>query len=117
MPVRSTGTRKAFSALLAFAVAFATLLLLVHEAPFLFFRTYMYIEFLRTPLVAFILYAVLKRLGPLKYYFSILFLLLGTLVCGVRAMNSEWQYMPAGTGGATFTMISALDRWTQIQNQ
>jgi hypothetical protein len=117
MPVQSPAARKAFETLLAFAAAFATLLLLVHGAPFLFFRTYMYIEFLRTPLVAFILFAVLQRLGPQKFHVAILLLLLGTIVCWTRAMKSEWIYTSDGAGSAAFTMVGVFDRWTLIQNQ
>jgi hypothetical protein len=117
VPARSTATRRAFSTLLAFAVAFATLLLLIHNAPFLFFRAYMYIEFLRAPMVALILYAAMQRLGPLKSHFAVLMLLLGTIVCWERAMSSDWEYTANGAGSAAFTLVGVLNRWALIQHQ
>jgi hypothetical protein len=100
-----------------YAVAFAALLMTIREVPLMFFRTYFYVEFLRTPLLAMLLVAGLRRCGPWKAPVAALAIVLSLGLCWLRAEGSEWLYQGAAASQPEWWQMSRLmDRWERIES-
>jgi hypothetical protein len=110
-PSARTATR-----LLCFCIALAVLLFSIREVPLLFFRSYFYIEFLRAPMIEFIIAAVLRRAGQAAVPAAALALPLAALLCWLRVRNADWSY---GADTALWPewldVHSVFQRWQAIQ--
>ncbi len=109
---RTPQQRALLSSALAFAVAFGATMFVVRDIPLLFFRSYFYFEFIRTPLVALLLYALLARAGRARLLVAAVCLAAAGAVCWQRTLASEWDY---GSGGrVALSIVGVLERWTAI---
>jgi EpsG family len=109
-------SRHVAARLLCFAIALAVLLFCIRDVPLLFFRSYFYLEFLRAPMLAFVISVALRRSGAAGLPLAIVAMLLAALVCWLRVRGADWSY------GATHVhwpewldVHSVVRRWQMIQ--
>lgn len=103
--------------LLAFGLLFAVALFCLREIPLLFFRSYFFLEFLRVPLLAFIITAVLRRAGTAAPAAALFTLVLAAALCWLRVQGTDWEYgHPAARWPEALDLHSVLVRWAAIEN-
>lgn len=103
--------------MLCFGVSLAVVLFCIREVPLLFFRSYFYLEFLRAPMLAFVIAAALRHAGKAAVPGAVLALPLAALLCWQRVRSADWSY---GAEHAPWSewldMQSVLLRWQSIQS-
>lgn len=117
LPVQQRPTAPAVSRLLCFGIALAVLLFCIREVPLLFFRSYFYLEFLRAPMLAFVIAAALRRAGNAAVPGAAIALPLAALLCWLRTRGADWSYSAEHARWPEWLDIqSVLLRWMSIQN-
>lgn len=117
LPAQERPSASAVSRLLCFGIALAVLLFCIREVPLLFFRSYFYLEFLRAPMLAFVIAAALQRAGNAAMPGAAIALPLAALLCWLRAHGSDWSYSAEHARWPEWLDIqSVLLRWQSIQN-
>lgn len=102
--------------LLWFGLALAVLLFSIRDVPLLFFRSYFYVEFLRTPMLAFIVGELLRRTGRSKPAAAAVAFALAAALCWVRVLATDWSYSSSSAVGPDFLWLpSAIERWRSIE--
>lgn len=103
--------------LLCFGIALGVLLFCIRDVPLLFFRSYFYLEFLRAPMLAFIVAAGLRRAGTTAWPAVAFALPLAALLCWLRARGADWDYGAANALWPEWLDVhSVVKRWQAIQH-
>ena len=102
--------------LMCFSVALAVMLFCIREVPLLYFRSYFYIEFLRAPMLAFVIAAVLRGAGNAAALNTVVALPLAALLCWLRVRGTDWNYSSEHSYWPEWLDVhSVLMRWQAIQ--
>jgi EpsG family len=117
LPAGQRPPTRAVVRILCFCVAFAVLLFYISEIPLLFFRSYFYLEFLRAPILAFVIAASLRRAGRAGMPLALITLPLAAFVCWLRVRSADWVYGATNARWPEWMDIhSVVQRWLVIQN-
>jgi hypothetical protein len=103
--------------LLAFGLALAVALFCLRDIPLLFFRSYFFLEYLRVPMLAFVIAAGLRRAGAAAPAAALFTLLVSAGLCWLRLQGTEWEYgHPAALWPEALDLHSMLARWAAIES-
>jgi len=105
----------AVAMMLSFTVAFAALLFVVRDIPLLFFRNYFYLELIRVPCLALLLYAAILRMRNARLLAAVALFLLGGTLCWMRTAHSGWDYSDSGSLSMPFSLSNVMQRWGHIE--
>lgn len=109
--------RAVLARIVCFALTLGLMLFAIREISLLLFRTYFFVEFLRAPLLAFVLWSWLRRAGPAGRWLVPLVLIAAVLVCWQRARGSDWLYAdPDAAWPAWADLHHTFERWRAIED-
>jgi EpsG family len=116
LPTQERPEVRTATRLLCFGMALAVVLFYIRDLPLLFFRSYFYLEFLRVPMLAFIIAAGLRSANRAAVPAAAAMLTMAVLLCWLRARGTDWSYgVEHARWPVWMDVHSVMQRWKTIQ--
>lgn len=107
---------RSMARILWFGMTLGVMLFSVREVSLLLFRSYFFFEFLRVPMLAFVLCAWLRSADAARHALQAMLLACAVTVCWLRAHGSEWVYTSGTTTWPDWADIHhTFERWRSIE--